>query len=271
MIDRKSDKRYVRIGNQTAFSAHPPWLPFEFAINNGFDAFEWFSDKKSWGQGWAVEDTGKEDRRRIKEESRRCNIALSVHIPAEANPLIDNFLDMFKRHVEFAIDIGASNINIHLFTEHGIDNYVRSLIPLIALTRSAGVTLSIENTTITGPDDFNYLFSKINALNGADHVGMCLDMGHANIFHETRNDFIRYIDRLDVPIIHIHAHENFGDRDSHLTLFTGPSQSNSLGIRGFVNRMTGRGFSGMIIMEQWPHPAELLINARRGLLDFFRG
>ncbi|MBF0403734.1 sugar phosphate isomerase/epimerase family protein [Candidatus Magnetominusculus xianensis] len=262
------DKKYIRIGNQTAFSSPQGRLPFDFAINNGFDAFEWFSDKKSWGQGWDIEDATRQDRQLIKEQSTRHNIALSVHVPAEANPLFDNFSDIFNKHVEFACDVGASNINIHLFTEHGIESYMKSLIPLINITANARIQLSIENTTITGPDDFNRLFSMLPIQN-ARHVGMCLDIGHANIFHETRNDFLRYIDRLDVPIVHIHAHENFGDRDSHMTLFTGPSQSNSLGLRGFSSIMKNRSFNGMIIMEQWPSPPELLINARLGLLDFF--
>ncbi|WP_420266368.1 sugar phosphate isomerase/epimerase family protein [Candidatus Magnetominusculus dajiuhuensis] len=266
-----TDKRNVRIGNQTAFTAQPYELPFDFALNNGFDAFEWFSDKKSWGQGWDIGDATTQDRRRIREESLKRGLALSVHCPAHADPLSDGFSDVFFKHVEFACDVGASNINIHLFTEHGLENYLKSLLPLIDITAKARITLSIENTTITGPADFNRLFSMLRTL-PAKHVGMCLDIGHANIFHETRNDFLRYIDRLsnDVPIIHIHAHENFGDVDSHLTLFSGPSKSNTLGLRGFAARMINRRFSGMIIMEQWPSPPELLINARLRLLDFFR-
>ncbi|MBF0458553.1 MAG: sugar phosphate isomerase/epimerase [Nitrospirae bacterium] len=265
------NNKYVRIGNQTAFSAQSPELPFDFALNSGFDAFEWFSDKKSWGQGWDIMDADTQTRRRIREDAISHNITMSVHCPAEANPMSDDFKDTFIKHIEFACDIGASNINIHLFTEQGIEGYMKSLIPLIGITAKAKINLSIENTTITGPDDFNRLFSMINkTLPAIKHVGMCLDIGHANIFHETRNDFLRFIDRLDVPVIHIHAHENFGDIDNHQTLFTGPSKLNSLGLRGFVKRMTDRRFNGLIIMEQWPDPPELLINARLGLLDFFR-
>lgn len=46
---------------------------------------------------------------------------------------------------------------------------------------------------------------------------MCLDMGHANLFPETRNDYVAYV-RLtsQVPIIHWHAHENFGSADDHI-------------------------------------------------------
>ncbi|MBF0320391.1 MAG: sugar phosphate isomerase/epimerase [Nitrospirae bacterium] len=263
----------IKIGNQTAFSAQQQGLPFDFAISNSFDAFEWFSDKKSGGQGWAIEDAGKKTRCNIRAKSLMRGIALSVHVPAEANPLMIGSLDVFINHVEFAYDVGASLLNIHLFTEYGIEPYLKSLIPIIKLTAKAKIKLSIENTIITGPDDFNQLFYMIKKLKGTPtkHIGMCLDIGHANIYHETRNNFLGYIDRLsnDVPIIHIHAHENFGDRDSHLTLFTGPSGTNNLGLKGFVARMVNRGFSGLIILEQWPTPPELLIAARMGLLDLF--
>ena len=36
----------VRLGNQTSCWAATPFEPFEFALASGFDAFEWFPDKK---------------------------------------------------------------------------------------------------------------------------------------------------------------------------------------------------------------------------------
>jgi sugar phosphate isomerase/epimerase len=106
----------------------------------------------------------------------------------------------------------------------------------------------------------------------AGTVGMCLDIGHANLCQPTRNNFIRYLDLLafEVPIIHIHAHENHGDRDSHLTLFTGPAHEDDSGIRAFVRRLERRAYRGAVILEQWPNPPELLVEAAthlRSLLE----
>ncbi len=39
------------IGNQTAFSAARFMEPFQYALANGFAAFEWFPDKKPDGAG----------------------------------------------------------------------------------------------------------------------------------------------------------------------------------------------------------------------------
>ena len=45
-----------RVGNQSAFSAVPLTGPFDFAVANGFEAFEWFPDKRPDGAGWLAHD-----------------------------------------------------------------------------------------------------------------------------------------------------------------------------------------------------------------------
>jgi sugar phosphate isomerase/epimerase len=97
---------------------------------------------------------------------------------------------------------------------------------------------------------------------------MCFDMGHANLHGGTRNDYNRYIDLLGdhVPIVHWHAHENWGDRDAHLTLFTGPAARDHRGLQGLVRRLLSRRFAGSVVLEQWPQPPGALAEARRRLL-----
>jgi sugar phosphate isomerase/epimerase len=92
---------------------------------------------------------------------------------------------------------------------------------------------------------------------------MCLDLGHANLCRATRNNFLRYLDALapEIPIIHVHVHENHGDADSHLTLFTGPSRENDAGVRAFLERLRWRDYGGALILEQWPSPPQLLVEA----------
>jgi hypothetical protein len=50
-------------------------------------------------------------------------------------------------------------------------------------------------------------------------------------------------------------------RDSHLTLFTGPARTDDTGVRAFVARLRRRNYRGAVILEQWPHPPELLVEA----------
>jgi len=261
----------IRIGNQSAFSAETVTGPFEYAVANGFDAFEWFPDKKESGAGWEERDIDAEARQHIKSTALKYDIRLSVHAPWHVNPLERDAEKRLLEALAFASDIGAKLLNIHLYAEEGADAYVQAIMPFIRPLAGAGIALSVENTPLTGPGDVNAFFGKLRALGPAvtAQVGMCLDLGHANLFEATQNDYLRFVDLLDpeVPIIHIHLHENYGDCDSHQVLFTGPAKEDVSGIEGFIKRMKERGFSGSIILEQWPETPMLLKEARNRLRD----
>jgi sugar phosphate isomerase/epimerase len=257
-----------RIGNQTAFTAERPAQPFEFALTHGFDAFEWFPDKKDSGAGWELSDIPPETRRRIREEARSADIAVSVHVPWHANPLNRKSMPLIHECVGFARETGASLLNLHLFIEEGLHAYAAALAPVMEETREAGLSLSLENTPFTGPEDFNELFRLLREGGAqADHVGVCFDLGHANLFEDTRSDYLSFLRRLspDAPVIHVHLHENRGDLDSHLTLFTGPASESPAGIGEFLRELRRRHFDGSLILEQWPEPPVLLVEARERL------
>ena len=261
----------IRIGNQTAFSAPGVELPFEFAVEHGFDAFEWFPVRNESGVGWTEDDLSKEKRVLIKGTALAHDIILSVHAPWWANPLNKDNLGVLYRSVEFARDIGASLFNIHLYPDQGLASYVQAIAPMLDRLTALHIRLSIENTPVTGPADFNELFSELDKIDRADaeHIGMCLDLGHANLCQATRNNYLKFMDLIDIhiPLIHIHLHENYGDHDDHLTIFTGPAGREPSGIQGFVERLNRRRFSGCIIFEQWPEPPSLLIEARNRLIE----
>ncbi|GMT46797.1 MAG: hypothetical protein IEMM0007_0363 [bacterium] len=265
--------KQVRIGNQTAFSASSLTLPFEYAVANGFDAFEWFPDKHESGGGWDVSDMGTETRCYVKNTAVAHDIALSVHASLKANPMIPEAHGLLINEFGFAQDIGATLLNLHLHTDEGLDSYVKAITPIVMLSAKIGIRLSIENTPLTPPDDFNRLFRLFREMGAAKvaHIGMCLDVGHANLCNATRNNYLGFIEQLDplVPVIHIHMHENYGDSDSHLAVFTGPSREDPSGIQEFVELMMRRRFSGSVILEQWPQPHSLLNQARDRLYQMF--
>jgi len=256
----------VRIGNQT--NCHvPARLPYEFAVEHGFDAFEWFSDKGR--AGWCEDDTPVAERADLRQASKRSGIRLSVHAPVVADPVTASGAEAIRKSIRFGGDVGADVVNVHLFPEHGAKRFAESLGPLVEAARSANVRLRLENTPETSPDDFNAVFGVLTAMpEAAGRVGMCLDSGHANLFTGTRNDYLRFVDLLGehVPIIHWHAHENWGDRDSHLPLFTGPSGRDDRGIRELVRRLKARRFSGSVVLEQWPQPPQVLVQTRERLV-----
>jgi len=269
---------HIRIGNQTAIACADRMEPFEFALRHGFEAFEWFADKKENADGsalgWDESDMDDATRAWIRETGRQHGVLFTVHAPWQANPLQPGGADLLLRSVEFARDIGADLVNLHLYMDDGAAGYVAALAPVIRAAADRGLRVSIENTPHTTPGDFNATFAclreRVAGANG--RVGMCLDVGHANLCGETHNDFIAYVDGLapHVPVIHLHVHENYGDADSHLTLFTGPARDDDSGVRALLERLRRRAYAGALILEQWPRPPEILVEAAsrlRSLID----
>ena len=152
----------IRIGNQSAQSARSLWEPFDFAFANGFDAYEWFSDKKTHpGGGVSGFDEGDLDgatRAGIRERARQANMLLTVHAPWQANPLQLDGSELVKRSIDFARDIGAALVNIHLYMSHGSAGFVSAMRPLLKYARERNIAITIENTVHTTPGDFNEVF-----------------------------------------------------------------------------------------------------------------
>jgi sugar phosphate isomerase/epimerase len=255
----------LRIGNQTAHGATRALDPWEYALAQGYDAFEWFSDQKR-GVGWCEAQCDAAARQRLRETAAARGVRFSVHAPYDADPTSPDGAAAIRTSIDFGGDVGAAVVNVHLFTERGPRAFAQALRPLLDQAARRDVRISLENTPGTTPEDFNAAFAELLRLPEAvgGRVGMCLDMGHANLCAATRNDYLAFVDRLGdhVPIIHWHAHENWGDRDSHLPLFTGPSAGDVRGIRGLVRRLRARGLAGNVVLEQWPQPRELLTQAR---------
>jgi phosphoglucan,water dikinase len=263
----------VFIGNQTSCWAASPTEPFDYAIAQDFDAFEWFPDKKP-GAGWDESDLDSRMRQLIRNSARAHGMRLSVHARWQANPLESDGHELLWKDLALALDLGAGLFNIHLIHEQGLSVFIQAILPLVRRTSEAGLRLSIENTPHHSPEQFNELFDRLRELDSVEtgHVGMCLDLGHANLSSTTHNNYLGFCDRLtqQIPIIHVHLHENWGDADTHLPLFFGPSARDDSGIRGLLSRLKQRNFSGSFILEQWPHPPSLLNNARDRLLQLWK-
>jgi len=264
----------IRIGNQTSFAAADFLEPFHYALANQFDAFEWFPDKRPSGGGWDETDLSPARRSELKQAAHGAGMRLSVHARWMANPLHADCLPVLLRDLELAVSLGAPLLNVHLYTEAGLELYAKGLAPLLARAAAVGVQVSVENTPETTPQDFNEFFATLKRLApaGFSQAGMCFDLGHANLCRATHNDYLAYLDQLGphVPIVHLHVHENWGDTDTHLPLFTGPAAADARGIEGFLQRLRARQFSGSLILEQWPEPPSLLKAARDRLQQMLR-
>jgi sugar phosphate isomerase/epimerase len=263
----------LHVGNQSAFSA-PMLLPFEFAVKHGFGSFEFFPDKRPDGAGWAPAELAGPQRQAIRARARDAGLRLSVHAPLEADPLRPGSGRDVEDALRLAIDLGAGLLNVHFSDPARTEELATALVPLVQRCAISGVRLAVENVPATSPEDLNRLFELLPRIGGnGPTVGVCLDVGHANLHAATRNDYIGYLDRLrpEVPIIHLHLHENHGEDDSHLPLFTGPAATDPTGVILLLDRLRRRGYSGNAVLEQWPQPPELLVAARDRLVAMAQG
>src|SRR5512136_1122310 len=117
----------LRIGNQTSFAASRVTEPFEFALASGFEAFEWFPDKRESGQGWTEEDLPKDRRAWIRREAKQHGVSLSVHAPWSTNPLRDSSREALREAYGLAVDIDAGLLNLHLSVDEGIEEFAESI------------------------------------------------------------------------------------------------------------------------------------------------
>lgn len=194
----------VWLGNQTSYAAATLLTPFEYALAQGFDAFEWFPDKKPDGMGWSATDLTIEQRLWIRQVSREHGIRLSVHAQAQVDSGAILGPGRFSQDIELAMDLGAEVINVHLPTLADSAFRKDETSELIQDVAGRGMKLVIENTPADTPQKFNELFAQWRAwdLPQFEHAGMCFDLGHANLCPATRNDYLRYLDQLapQVPL-----------------------------------------------------------------------
>ncbi|HEY3323795.1 MAG TPA: sugar phosphate isomerase/epimerase family protein [Planctomycetota bacterium] len=259
----------IVIGNQTAFSAPEALTPFEFACANNFDAFEWFSDKKDTGAGWGEDDFSDEQCAAMAQLARAHGIRYSVHAPWQATPLTLAGRQVLLKSIAFAKKIRARVVNFHLSVEQPLSAFAKGLAEVLPNAAENGVQLTIENTTKTTASDANDLFRLLADVHFGNHAGFCLDIGHANLCPASPQGYLQYARALSpaVPIQHLHFHENNRDADSHLTLFTGPAGQDDTALRSLLRLLHERNYDGSIILEQWPKPPTLLVQARTRLLE----
>jgi sugar phosphate isomerase/epimerase len=99
-----------------------------------------------------------------------------------------------------------------------LEDEARSLRKLLALAGAHGVRIAIENLApvYPGPEFVCHNVLAIDELVrrlGSEHVGICLDVGHANITAGIAGcDLVELIEPVLERVILFHVHDNFGAR-----------------------------------------------------------
>jgi sugar phosphate isomerase/epimerase len=125
-------------------------------------------------------------------------------------------MDEIKRALEAAEQIPFQNLIVHLgeredsWSQRTIDNAHTALEHLGAFASALGVRVLVENLTsdATTPEHL----MTILELGHLNNIGVCLDLGHANMTVGIPDAIVALRNR----IVSLHVHDNHGSKDEHL-------------------------------------------------------
>jgi sugar phosphate isomerase/epimerase len=145
--------------------------------------------------------------------------------------------------------LGAENLVVHTGIKDnddaGIARCADSLRGPAGLAGDLGVSLAVENGT--DPGATVAALHRLIDLLGSPNVGICIDIGHANLFSAPAADLAAAGDRL----LSLHVHDNDGASDQHLV--PGGGSVEFPAVRSVLK--TSR-FSGICTFEVGPAPGD---------------
>lgn len=213
-------------------------------------------------------------KRRVSKllEIAKCyNVSFSVHAPfadiniaSPSSTLLRAMLKRLMKSLKHAASLESKVWVLHPGVETGISlfypekSWVRNRETIRLMWKTAsdyGVTLAIENLPEPYPfimknvEHFQRFYGEIDV-----DVGLAFDIGHANISRQV-DSFIR---TFRERIIHIHAHDNFGNMDEHLGVGYG-----TINWEATMRLLKGIKYSKFIIVESISHIKESLANLNK--------
>lgn len=172
---------------------------------------------------------------------------MDVNIAALQDKSRLNSIEQIKDSIDLANQIGAEAVVVHpgvtsflpnkYFRKEVMECANNSMIELGRYGEDMGVLTTFENM----PAFNSMLYQNMNELDeflAANGLSMTLDIGHAN--HAGYSPEAMIFDSIK----HVHAHDNFGDDDAHLTLGEG-----SIDLKGIINTLEKKNYDGIYIIE----------------------
>ena len=213
------------------------------------------------------------DRKRVQvlnEIAASYDLKYTVHAPfigVNMSTPSDWLLEAMMKGLKKSI-VNSSALNCKVWVFHpGQKSAMSSLFPgmdwarnlksaslLARFARDHGVEAAIENVpepslfVMKTVEDFRKFYNEVD-----EDISMTLDLGHANISHQTDAFLTTFADK----IVHIHAHDNDGKGDSHLGI--GFGTINWVKTAGLIRKIS---YDRTIVVESSEHIQESLNKLR---------
>lgn len=169
--------------------------------------------------------------KRIGDALHEAGLDLTVHAPHnDLNPgafdplVVEVTRRRFLQSLTAAQHLGARLLVFHpgydpwrygFREEIWLQRSLRFWHELLEHAKSFDLPLALENVFDTHPDPLATLLSTL----GSSLLGCCFDIGHWHLFH--RQPLAHWMDTLAPHLVHLHLHDNNGQRDDHLPLGQG--------------------------------------------------
>jgi sugar phosphate isomerase/epimerase len=191
----------------------------------------------------------------------RATAFVSVHIQGQYwlwNP------SSLRREIDFAHQLGAQTLVLHPVCLGLADSDDRpdwpEVVRIADYAAKFGVRLAVENIF-----DSIWCLDRILEEMGDDpeetNIGICIDVGHAAVSKDAgREPVCNYIDRYAGQLVHLHLHDNRGERDEHLI----PGEGTIDWLR-VLSVLENIGFAGTGVLEVHQEGVSPQDGLRRGL------
>ncbi len=127
-------------------------------------------------------------------------------------------LSILKAEIIMSNILGVKQINFHMKEGSLTDDEKRKFKEIIDFAKDKGIEMIYESNSFCEAKNI------LKFLGDFPEVNYCLDFGHVNTAVQSGKfgiDLMDFIDGIKSRIIHIHAHNNYGDKDSHNSIDEG--------------------------------------------------
>ena len=172
------------------------------------------------------------DPKSLRATGEALGVGFTLHLPfVEMNPasLVPSVRqlseDRLKRALEFGEALGARVGVLHTgqvpvrhplalsLAREALEKTLTALLPLPFPVALENLALS-EEDLLRGPEGLRELLDRF------PQYGFCLDVGHALVELGPRGPFL-YLEALEDRLLHLHLHDNHGQKDDHLPVGAG--------------------------------------------------
>lgn len=126
-------------------------------------------------------------------------------------------INILKSEIIISEILGVNQINFHMKDTEFSEEEIGKFNEVIDFAEEKGIEMVYENHVCSEE-------AIMRVLNNFPRVRLCLDIGHLNLsIHKGKfkADLDEFIEKVKPRLIHIHAHNNYGEEDTHSSLDEG--------------------------------------------------